>query len=235
MTLLFYNNRLRLPSSTIPVPLNYPPRTGQLHSYDPKILTRFDPHRCADFFRCKSTPQMSASVYRCFLCRYPKLSLSPHRRPACLAPSETPRSAKSSLCHFPIQFTPSLLNPTSSPSIQVCSHLHHPSSSPTTPNLEFLRQIHPHPPRRQPRPLLLIHIHARIISLQQRRVQPLRFYVLDHLVGCEDVVEMWVSVLRGRQRSSGGEESGADAVREARGGGAGRGSGGWVRGRSLFG
>lgn len=44
------------------------------------------------------------------------------------------------------------------------------------------RHLHPHPPRRQPHPLLLIEAHAGIVPLQQRRVHALRPEVVEELL-----------------------------------------------------
>lgn len=41
--------------------------------------------------------------------------------------------------------------------------------------LHFNRQIHPHPPRRQPHFLLLAHVHTRVVSFHERDVHALRF------------------------------------------------------------
>ena len=64
------------------------------------------------------------------------------------------------------------------------THSHHHTSPPAKPpsillpRPQFLRQIHPHPPRRQSHLLLLIHRHPRVIPLQQGGVHPLRPHVL---------------------------------------------------------
>jgi len=44
------------------------------------------------------------------------------------------------------------------------------------------RQIHTHPPRRQPDPLLLIHIHPRIIPFHKSDIHPLRLQIDSQLL-----------------------------------------------------
>jgi hypothetical protein len=70
------------------------------------------------------------------------------------------------------------------------------------------RQIHAHPPRTQPYPLLLTHPHARIISLNQRQIRPLCLYILRELLRLLD--------LRVRVRRGFGERV-ADAFLQRRG------------------
>jgi len=45
------------------------------------------------------------------------------------------------------------------------------------PRRPLRRQVHPDPPRREPDPILLEHIHPGVVSLEQRRVRPLRLEV----------------------------------------------------------
>ena len=45
------------------------------------------------------------------------------------------------------------------------------------------RQLHTNSLRRKPNPLLIRHVHARVISLNQRRVQALLLHELDVLLG----------------------------------------------------
>lgn len=46
-----------------------------------------------------------------------------------------------------------------------------------------LRQIHAHTSRRQPDALRVRHVHARVVSLDERRVLALRLEVGDELLG----------------------------------------------------
>lgn len=74
------------------------------------------------------------------------------------------------------------------------SHPHSPilvrigSSTPPNPSSLLLpldiinRQIHTHPPRRQPDPLLLIHIHPRIIPFHESDIHPLRLQIDSQLL-----------------------------------------------------
>lgn len=80
---------------------------------------------------------------------------------------------------------------------QSCPYLSHPhspilvrigSSKPPSPSSLLLpldiidRQIHTHPPRRQPDPLLLIHIHPRIIPFHKSNIHPLRLQIDSQLL-----------------------------------------------------
>lgn len=58
-----------------------------------------------------------------------------------------------------------------------------PNPSSSLPPLDIInRQIHTHPPRRQPDPLLLIHIHPRIIPFHKSNVHPLRLQIDSQLL-----------------------------------------------------
>lgn len=57
------------------------------------------------------------------------------------------------------------------------------------------RQIHPHPPRRQPNPLLLIHVHSGVVPLQQRDVHALRAHIPHHLIGMLQTTSVVVVVV----------------------------------------
>jgi len=45
------------------------------------------------------------------------------------------------------------------------------------------RQLHPHPPRRKPNALFLVHVHARVVPLNERRVKALLLDELQDLLG----------------------------------------------------
>lgn len=56
------------------------------------------------------------------------------------------------------------------------------------------RQIQPDPPSRQPHSLLLVHLHAGVISLQQRSIHPLGPGILDKLLGLLNALDQSIPV-----------------------------------------
>lgn len=109
----------------------------------------------------------------------------------------------SALCHADLQRLSSFVNVTWNAAIEgwirtsngdTCfSHSHSrtysmcQAPSILLPRPQTLRQVHPHPSRRQTDLLFFIHRHPRIVPLQQRNVHPLRFHVLYILFGFFDL------------------------------------------------
>ena len=84
----------------------------------------------------------------------------------------------SEMCGFPVVLptdgVTSMMRRISSTTMVPFRHISFSSSSLLVqPHHELLWQIHTHSPRRQPDPLLIIHIHARIIPIEELRVRAL--------------------------------------------------------------